>query len=56
MDLTLTDAEAGELRMLLDSALGDLSSEIADTDNAGFRQDLKRRRDALLAVRTRLGS
>ncbi len=55
MELTLTDAEAGELRDLLDGALGDLSSEIADTDNPGYRVTLKERRTHLQSVRARLG-
>ncbi|MGA2835287.1 MAG: hypothetical protein ABSF84_01690 [Acidimicrobiales bacterium] len=56
MQLTLTDSEATELRDLLDGALGDLSSEIADTDNAGYRASLKERREALRAVRAQLES
>jgi len=55
MDLTLTDDEANELRDLLDGSLGDLSSEIADTDNPSYRLALKERRTRLQAVRARLG-
>ena len=55
MDLTLTDDEANELRDLLDGSLGDLSSEIADTDNPSYRLALKERRARLQAVRARLG-
>ena len=54
MELTLTDEEATELRDLLDGSLGDLSSEIADTDNPGYRLTLKERRTHLQAVRARL--
>jgi hypothetical protein len=54
MELTLTDDEATELRDLLDGSLGDLSSEIADTDNPSFRLALKQRRVHLQAVRSRL--
>ncbi len=54
MQLTLTESQAAELRDLLDGALGDMSSEIADTDNAGYRVGLKERRDALRAVRDQL--
>ena len=54
MELTLTDEEATELRDLLDGSLGDLSSEIADTDNPSFRLALKQRRTHLQAVRSRL--
>ena len=56
MELTLTDEEATELRDLLDGSLGDLSSEIADTDNPGYRLALKERRTRLQAVRARLDS
>ena len=54
MELTMTDVEAAELRDLLDGALGDLSSEIADTDNPSYRLALKERRTRLQAVRARL--
>ena len=56
MELTMTDVEAAELRDLLDGALGDLSSEIADTDNPGYRLMLKERRTRLQAVRAQLES
>jgi hypothetical protein len=54
MELTLTDAEADELRDLIDGSLGDLSSEIADTDNPSYRLALKERRTHLQAVRSRV--
>jgi hypothetical protein len=54
MELTLTDAEAAELRDLLDGSLGDLSTEIADTDNPSYRLSLKARRSHLRSVRARL--
>jgi hypothetical protein len=54
MELTMTDAEASELADLLDGALGDLSSEIADTDNPGYRVALKERRERLRSVRDQL--
>jgi len=54
MELTMTDVEAAELRDLLDGALGDLSSEIADTDNPSYRLALKERRTRLQAVRAGL--
>ena len=56
MQLSLTDAEATELRDLLDGSLGDLSSEIADTDNPGYRLALKERRTRLQAIRAQLES
>jgi hypothetical protein len=55
MQLELDDGEADELRRLLDGALGELSSEIADTDNAQFGRQLRTRRDLLRAIRERLG-
>ena len=54
MELTLTDMEATELRDLLDGSLGDLSSEIADTDNPSYRLALRERRDRLRSVRDKL--
>lgn len=54
MELTMSEAEAVELRDLLDGSLGDLSSEIADTDNPSYRLALKERRVRLQAVRAQL--
>jgi hypothetical protein len=54
MELTVTGPEANELRDLLDGSLGDLSSEIAGTDNPGYRLALKERRTRLQAVRAQL--
>jgi len=56
MQLTLTDVEATELRDLLDGSLGDLSSEIADTDNPNYRLALKERRTRLQAIRAQFDS
>jgi hypothetical protein len=47
IELHLTTAEAEELLLLLDQALGDLSFEIADTDNPEVRDGLKERRRGL---------
>jgi len=55
MQLTVTEREGTELRNLLDGSLGDLSSEIAGTDNPGYRLILKERRTRLQAVRAQLG-
>lgn len=55
MELTLTEAQAAEVRVLLDAALGDLSTEIADTDNPGYRVGLRERRERLQEVRALLG-
>ncbi len=56
MELTMTDAEASELSDLLDGVLGDLSSEIADTDNPSYRVALKERRERLRSVRDKLAA
>ena len=45
--LTLEDVEVEALVDLLDGKLRDLSYEIADTDTADFRNQLKSRRDLL---------
>jgi hypothetical protein len=50
MELELTNEQALELQLLLDGALGELSHEIADTDNPQFRQRLRDRRVALQAI------
>ena len=54
MHVELSDAEAEDLRDLLDGALGDMSSEIAATDNVEYRASLKDRRNRLHDVRQRL--
>ena len=56
MQLELDDADVRELRTLLAGALGDLSSEIANTDNAQYVRDLRARRDRLRAIGERLGA
>lgn len=54
VDLQLSDDQAHELGTLLDGVLGDLSHEIAATDNAEYRLRLRERRDLLNAIRTSL--
>jgi hypothetical protein len=54
MRLELSDDEIVELRDLVNWYLGDLSAEIADTDNPAFRRRLRDRQDLLLRVRTAL--
>jgi len=54
MELPVPEVEATALRDLLDGSLGDLSSEIADTDNPSYRLALKERRDRLRSVRDKL--
>jgi hypothetical protein len=52
--LRLSDEESALLREVLDAAISELSPEIADTDNAGYRRMLKERRDRLVAMREQL--
>ena len=54
MQLDLTNEEVVALREALDDVLGDLSSEIADTDNPNYRAGLSRHRDVIRQVRGRL--
>jgi hypothetical protein len=54
MLIDLTEAQQAELRELLRATLADLSSEIADTDNATYRQRLRERRTILESVLTLL--
>jgi hypothetical protein len=55
MELELSDEQVAELSDLLASAVGDLHSEIAGTDNAGYRRTLQRRLETLDEVRKALG-
>jgi acetolactate synthase small subunit len=50
MNLELTEQAAEELRETLKSVVSDMSSEIADTDNASYRADLSAKRDRLQAI------
>ncbi|MEX2469110.1 MAG: hypothetical protein WD396_05075 [Pseudohongiellaceae bacterium] len=52
--LELTDEQQELLADLLKGVLGDLSYEIADTDNSTFKDKLKKRRDALKALAQQL--
>lgn len=54
--LELTDQQQELLTELIDSTLGDLSYEIADTDNSTFKDKLKSRRDALKGIVEQLKS
>lgn len=55
VELVLTNGQAQELHLLLTQALGDLSSEIAATDNPDFRRHLRERREDLLRIGLQLG-
>jgi hypothetical protein len=54
MRLTLNDDERDLLKRLLESDLGDLRFEIADTDSKSMRDDLKRDEATLKAILERL--
>jgi hypothetical protein len=50
MVIELTEEQCSELQRLLEASLGDLSSEIADTDNPQYREGLRQRRTVLESV------
>jgi hypothetical protein len=50
MILDLAQPLGDELRATLSEVVRDMSSEIADTDNPGFRRDLEARRDRLRSL------
>ena len=54
MNLSLTTEEGNELGRLLDTAISDLSMEIANTDNSSFKASLRARRESLRSVRGKL--
>ena len=50
MLIEVSEEQGAELHRLLESSLGDLSSEIAGTDNAEYREGLRQRRTVLESV------
>ena len=54
--LELTEPEAELLRELAEEWLSELRAEIAGTDNADYRQGLKRRESLVRAIVERLSS
>ena len=54
MILNLTESVAEELRDTLGEVLGDMSSEIAGTDNPNYRAKLEVRRERLREIRSQL--
>lgn len=50
MLIELTEAQCAELQRVIETALGDLSSEIAGTDSAEYREGLRERRAVLESV------
>ena len=55
MELQLTDQQAEVLREVLDGAFRDLRSEIAATDNAEFKRELREREAVLREILDLLG-
>jgi len=53
--LTLTEQERALLQDVLSACLSDLRMEIADTDNSFFKQDLRERKAALIALLEKVG-
>ena len=56
VNLHLDNEEATELHRLLSAALGDLSTEIAGTENPAYVRNLRQRRDHLERIERELGS
>jgi hypothetical protein len=56
VDFAMTPEEAEELRLAIESTLGDLHTEIAHTDRYEFREMLKKRRTILRGVLRRLSA
>ena len=54
MILDLPSSLADELRDALEQMIGDMSSEIAGTDNPQYRRALEARRDRLRSVHAQL--
>lgn len=54
MMLELSAPCAEELRSTLEQVLSDMSGEIADTDNAGYRRQLQERRERLREIQLQL--
>jgi len=50
MEIELTEEQCGELQRLLENSLGDMSTEIAGTDNAQYREGLRDRRSVLESI------
>jgi hypothetical protein len=50
MLVELTEAQCAELQRLVEGSLGDLSTEIADTDKPEDRETLRERRTVLESV------
>jgi hypothetical protein len=56
MILELSESLAEELKSTVAEVVGDMSSEIADTDNPGYRRQLEERRERLRSIHAQLES
>ena len=56
MNLELSDDDQRLLTSILTEQLGNLRMEIGDTDNRGWRQDLKADEERLRGILSRLGA
>lgn len=54
--IELTDDQLQILAEMIKNVLGDMSYEIADTDNSEYKAELKQRRDALKALAEQINS
>lgn len=54
--IELTDEQQQILMDMINTVLGDMSYEIADTDNSEFKDELKQRRNALKALAEQIAS
>ncbi|GAB4282311.1 MAG: hypothetical protein Kow0092_37390 [Deferrisomatales bacterium] len=52
--IELTDAEAALLREVLESYVSDIRMEIAGTDKLEYREDLKKKKEAVKGILARL--
>jgi hypothetical protein len=50
MLIELNETQCAELQRVLEQSLGDLSTEIADTDNSQYREGLRERRAVLESI------
>jgi hypothetical protein len=50
MLIELNETQCAELQRVLEQSLGDLSTEIADTDNPQYREGLRERRAVLESI------
>jgi hypothetical protein len=54
MELSLTEAQITLMRELLESAIRDISYEIADTATPDYKQELRQRRELMVELKQSL--